>query len=327
MIEVPGQDEPGAWLAAVVHNSFDAILSKTLDGIITSWNSAAERLFGFSSEEAIGQSITIIIPPDRLHEEETILGRLRRGETVERFETIRRHRDGELIDIELTVSPVRDAAGRIIGASKIARDITERRKRRHEQELMLGEMHHRVKNLLAVVQSLAALSRRNATTVEGFVEDFSQRIGALASAHQLVLLDPQGVFRKKNTSLHAILEALLTPYSEGGRTTLEGADPMIGERSLTNVALLFHELITNAVKHGALSSEVGHLRVLVESAEGATTVLWQESGGNEPAFAAEGFGSGLMRMALGSLAARFDREWTAGVLTIRIELPDLSSSG
>jgi PAS domain S-box-containing protein len=113
-------------LSAIVDSSDDAIISKSVDGgIITSWNKSAERLFGYTAEEAIGQPITILIPPDRLEEEPEIISRLKRGEHVDHFETVRRRKDGSLIDISLTISPVRDTSGNIVGASKVARDITE----------------------------------------------------------------------------------------------------------------------------------------------------------------------------------------------------------
>jgi PAS domain S-box-containing protein len=120
--------QAAALLAAIVATSDDAIVSKTLDGEILSWNAAAERLFGYTAEEAVGKPIMLIIPPERSHEEATILRRLRAGERVEHFETQRRAKDGRLIDISVTVSPVRDANGVIIGASKIARDIGERKR-------------------------------------------------------------------------------------------------------------------------------------------------------------------------------------------------------
>jgi len=115
-----------ARLAAIVDSSDDAIVSKTLDGVITSWNRGAERLFGYTAAEAIGQHIFLIIPEDRTREEEDVLARLRRGERVDHFETVRQTKDGRRVDISLTVSPIIDAAGHIIGASKVARDLTER---------------------------------------------------------------------------------------------------------------------------------------------------------------------------------------------------------
>ena len=116
-----------ALLAAIVDSSDDAIISKNLDGIITSWNKSAERLFGYTPDEAVGQHITLIIPKDRQGEEANILHRLRRGERVDHFETVRVRKDGTLLDLSLTISPVRDNLGRVIGASKVARDISERK--------------------------------------------------------------------------------------------------------------------------------------------------------------------------------------------------------
>ena len=129
-------------LAAIVASSDDAIISKTLDGIITSWNKSAERTFGYTAEEAIGQHITLIIPPGRRAEESDILDQLRRGERVDHFHTVRRRKDGTLLDVSLTISPVRDSAGRIIGASKVARDITAQK--RAEHELRESEQRFRV---------------------------------------------------------------------------------------------------------------------------------------------------------------------------------------
>ena len=119
-------DEPRALLAAIVDSSEDAIVGKTLDGTITSWNRGAENLFGYTAGEAIGASIFLIIPDDRIVEEHDVLARLRRGERIDPFETVRRSKDGREVHISLTVSPIRDSHGRIVGASKVARDISER---------------------------------------------------------------------------------------------------------------------------------------------------------------------------------------------------------
>ena len=124
-------------LAAIVDSSDDAIVSKSLDGFVTSWNKSAERLFGYTAEEAVGQHITLIVPADRRHEESTILERLKRGERVDHFETVRISKNGKMLDVSLTISPVKDAAGSVVGASKVARDITERK--RTEQALRESE--------------------------------------------------------------------------------------------------------------------------------------------------------------------------------------------
>jgi len=132
------------WLASIVEFSDDAIVSEDLDGVITSWNKGAERLFGYLAEEAIGKPVTILFPPECLREQYVILARIRRGDRVEHYETVRRCKDGSLIDVSLTVSPVRDAEGEVVGASKIARDITERKRTREllrRQADLLDQSH------------------------------------------------------------------------------------------------------------------------------------------------------------------------------------------
>ena len=119
--------EAAAWITAIVDSSFDAIVGKDMNGIVTSWNAGAERMFGYTATEMLGRSITLIIPPEHQKEEDDILAKIRCGETVEHFETIRRRKDGGLIDVSVTVSPIKDGDGRIIGASKVVRDITERK--------------------------------------------------------------------------------------------------------------------------------------------------------------------------------------------------------
>jgi PAS domain S-box-containing protein len=129
-------------LAAIVDSSDDAIISKNLDGTITTWNKGAQRIFGYSPEEAVGRHITMLIPPDRLDEEATILERLKRGERIDHFETVRLRKDGTPLDISLTISPVRDDKGRVIGASKVARDITDRK--RAQEALEISEERLRI---------------------------------------------------------------------------------------------------------------------------------------------------------------------------------------
>jgi PAS domain S-box-containing protein len=134
-------------LATIVESSDDAIVSKNLDGIIQTWNAGAERIFGYKAEEVIGKPVTVLMPPERYDEEPAILARLRRGERIDHYETVRRRKDGRRIDVSLTVSPVKDHTGRIIGASKIARDITEQK--RAEAELRASE--RRLHDLLAAI--------------------------------------------------------------------------------------------------------------------------------------------------------------------------------
>jgi PAS domain S-box-containing protein len=158
-------------LVAIVESSDDAIVSKDLNGVIQTWNAGAERLFGYSAEEAIGRPVTLIFPPDRENEEPGIIGRIIRGERIDHYETVRRHKDGSLIDISLTVSPMRDSSGVIIGASKIARDISERR----EVQRKLEESEQHLQDLLAAIP--AAIYT---TDAEGRITYFNQAAVELA---------------------------------------------------------------------------------------------------------------------------------------------------
>ena len=160
-------EEAQARLAAIVDSSDDAIVGKTLDGVITSWNRGAENIFGYTAEEAIGRHISLIIPQDRLAEEDEVLARLRRGEKIDHFETERQAKDGRRLQISLTVSPIRDSSGRIIGASKVARDITERKRSeerlREAQKLesiglLAGGIAHDFNNLLTGILGSASLA-------------------------------------------------------------------------------------------------------------------------------------------------------------------------
>jgi PAS domain S-box-containing protein len=128
------------WLSALIESADDAVISKTLDGVITSWNKGAERIFGYTADEVVGKPVTILIPPDHENEEPAILARLRAGERIEHYETVRVRKDGRLIDISLTVSPIKGPNGTVVGASKIARDITERRQARRALDEALGRL-------------------------------------------------------------------------------------------------------------------------------------------------------------------------------------------
>ena len=155
-------EKANALLAAIVASSDDAIVSKNLDGTITSWNKSAERLFGYMAEEAVGKHITLIIPRERWDEENSIIARLRRGERVDHFETIRRRKDGSTIELSLTISPVRDSTGRIIGASKVARDITQQKR----AERALRESEERFRAIVETTPECVTLLARDGSLLQ-----------------------------------------------------------------------------------------------------------------------------------------------------------------
>jgi PAS domain S-box-containing protein len=203
-----------AMLAAIVESSDDAIVSKTLDGIITSWNRAAERLFEYTEQEVIGQSIAIIFPEDRLDEEPKIIEKIKRGERVEHFDTIRRSKSGKLIDISLTISPIRNDAGVIIGASKIARDIRERK---HQQEMLeqktleLERSNKELNDFAYIISHDLKAPLRAIGTLADFIQlDYAEKLGD-EGKEQLNLL----VGRVKR--MYNLIEGVLQ-YSKVGRT-------------------------------------------------------------------------------------------------------------
>jgi PAS domain S-box-containing protein len=317
--------EPPAasWLAAIVESSDDAIVSNTLHGIVTSWNSAAERLFGYTAEEVIGRSISILAPPDRENEMLAHLERIRRGEKVDPFETVRRRKDGSLVDISLTVSPIRDGTGRIVGASKIARDITARRRAEERQRLLTAELSHRVKNLFAVVQVLAERSAAKAMSAAECIEAFRGRLQALNAAHHALIVEHWNW-----ASLASLVRTALEPYlDEGERIRLDVEDLRLNPDFALTLALGLNELATNAVKYGALASPIGRvtLTARVEVAEGGDEfrLVWQEERGpavDPPAVA--GFGTSMLSHAIEyQHDGKVELDWRTEGLVCRLTVP------
>ncbi len=266
-------DERGL-LAAIVDSSDDAIISKDLKGNVTSWNTAAEQMLGYTAEDMIGQPISTIAPPERKHEMKDILERIIRGERVDHFETQRRHKDGTLIDISLTVSPIYDAAGRIVGASKIARDIGERRRADARMQLLMRELDHRAKNILAIAQAMLRLTR--ADTVAEYASAVEGRIRALARVHSRVAEN-----RWDGADLGGLVAADFEMFPEPQkRVAMQGEAVWISPEAAQVVAILLHELSTNAARHGALSSQDGKVAVdWSRDADGDLHLTWREHGG------------------------------------------------
>jgi len=305
-------------LASIVESSNDAIVSKNLAGIITSWNRGAEHIFGFTAAEAVGQPITIIIPTDRRGEERDILNRIRRGERTDHFETIRQRKDGSLIFVSLTVSPVTDPNGSIVGASKIARDITGQRRTQNQLTMLAREAEHRSKNLLSTVQAIVSLSRSD--TVENFKRVISGRIQSLANVHSLFTET-----RWSGAELSSIVEQEIAPFSEGGdgRVRTEGPSVLLEPDAALALAMILHELATNASKYGALS--VAHGQVCLKWSHeigGELRLIWAETNGppaREPT--RRGFGTRIIDSMVTQQKgeARFD--WRPEGLICEIAFP------
>lgn len=314
-------EEAAIRLAAIVSSSDDAIVSKTLEGQITSWNAGAERIFGYTAEEMIGSHITRIIPPELHGEEDDILARLRRGERIDHYETVRMAKDGRRIDISITVSPMRDSAGRVIGASKVARDISERKRAEEVQRLLIDELNHRIKNTLATVQAIATQTLRRAPDPDSFVNSFIGRIQSMARAHSLLT---GGSFQ--SADIHQLVrDQLLLRGDPDPRIRWSGPSLLLEAQAALHLALVLHELGTNARKYGALSTPSGMVEVRWEvhtNGGRRLTLDWRESGGPKVAApSSRGFGSILIEQSLHAHGGEVLITYAETGLTCSINLP------
>jgi len=305
-------------MAAVVEFSDDAIVTKDLNGIITSWNRGAERVFGYSAEEAVGKPVTILIPSDHQNEEPHILERIRRGERIEHYETIRIRKDGRPIDISLSVSPVKDPRGKIIGASKIARDVTDQKQTAARVTVLAREAEHRTRNILTTVQ--AAVSLTHADTVAGLKAAIEGRIQALANVNRLFVES-----RWAGAELHNLITQELAPYRQhqDGRVKIEGPDQFLEPNSAQAIAVAIHELATNAAKYGALSTSNGRIHIAWAPKADASLVLsWIETGGPpvEPP-KRQGFGTRVIPNLIRQIQGQMQLDWGQNGLACEITLP------
>ncbi len=262
-------EEKDAQLAAIVESSADAIISNNLDGVILSWNPGAQRLFGYTAAEAIGQPVTLMIPPERLHEEQTLLGRLRAGERIEHFETVRMAKDERRIDISLTVSPVRDASGQIVAASKVARDITDRNRmiealkdadRRKDE--FLATLAHELRNPLAPIRnSLYVLclkcddpaTMRICEMMERQVQQIVRLVDDLLEVSRITRgkIELRKEPLELATVIHNALEMSRPMIDDNGHqlAIMIPAEPVILEGDPVRLAQVFANLLNNSAKY------------------------------------------------------------------------------
>lgn len=313
--------EDRARLAAIVESSDDAIVSKRLDGAVTSWNRGAEEIFGYAAEEMVGQHITKIIPPDLHAEEVDILARLSRGERIRHYETRRIAKQGESIDVSLTVSPIRDSQGKVIGASKVARDITDRKRAEEIRNLLINELNHRVKNTLATVEAIARQTLRYASDTSNFVTSFSGRIKALAKAHSQLTAE-----QFERADIAELVRDQLTLGDDADRQiSLSGPTVHLEGQTALHLSLVLHELGTNARKYGALAVADGEVSVTwaVESRGTRTlTIDWRETGG--PVVTAPesvGFGTTLIEQILTADGGDVTLRYAKSGITCSIRVP------
>ncbi|CUX68150.1 PAS sensor protein (fragment) [Agrobacterium tumefaciens str. Kerr 14] len=280
-----------ARLAAIVDSSFDAIISKDLSGTIVSWNKAAERLFGFTAAQAIGRSIYILIPEDRHDEEVEIIRRIKLGEQIETFETLRNTRAGALVPVSITISPIRDKRGRIIGASKIARDISESKESERRLKLLMREINHRVKNQYAVILSVIAQTAARELDIKAFERRVRERIMALSHSQDLLSsVDWAGV------DLKALISHQVRPIDTSGAFSCSGPEILLDANAVLNIGMALHELVINRVQFsGAELSDVElSWTVAGEPEREQFKLIWRETGVREPDLLARGNGFGSL---------------------------------
>lgn len=320
-------DLVAARLAAIVDNSFDAIVSKDLNSIIQTWNAAAERLFGYTAEEAIGQSILMLIPPNLASEEEDIIARIRAGEQVESYDTIRVRKDGSQIAVSLTISPI-NGHGTIVGASKIARDISAARESEKRIHLLLREVNHRVKNQFSVILSIIRETSNRSQSPQEFEEQVRERIMALSRSHDLLVNSDW-----TGAGLFELVQEHLGIFGSSEQVNLSGPLVTLQPNAVQNLGMAMYELGTNAAKYGALSPAGGqvnvHWEIQADKDEGRRLLLtWEEicpaivknKGGEEPQ--RRGFGSVVLeRVVPLSLSGEARLVRDSGRLTWTLSVP------
>lgn len=267
-----------ALLSAIVTSTSEAIIAKGTDGRIMTWNGGAEAMFGYTAEEMIGRSINCLLPADREGEEDAILAQINQGKHIRNLETVRVGKRGQTLDVSLAISPILDKKGRVVGSSKIIHDISDKKRAIQREHMLLREVNHRSKNMLALVQSIAQLSA--AGNPKDFVERFAQRIQGLAASQDVLVKSGW-----TNVTFETLVKCQLTHFVDlmGRRIQLLGPALKVGASAAQALGMTLHELATNATKYGALSNDTGTVSIswdIVGTSDVPEFVLsWVETGG------------------------------------------------
>lgn len=309
-------------LTAMVQSSQDAIITKDLAGRITSWNSAAERMFGFSEAEMMGQSGLRIIPADRHAEENFVLSSIAEGQSVNHYETVRQHRSGRQIPISISVSPIWDDHGRVIGASKIARDITDRKDSQERINALMKEVNHRVKNQYAVIISMLRQTGKTTRTRAEFEGRIRERIMALSRSHDLLVnADWRGI------TIEDLVASQIEPFANRGRVSSQGPSILLSPSAAQYLGMALHELSIHSAEYGAMAQGDGLVDIrwsINERDNGPWLHLsWDELDGPDVGDIAEGgFAQTILqRMAPDAVSGRGRIDASDGHLKWTIDAP------
>jgi len=315
-------DRERGLISAIVDSSIDAIISHRLDGTITSWNRAAEDMFGYQAAEIVGKPMATLFPPERRVEAETQSSSIGEGEVMRSFDTVLRRKDHTTIAVALTVSPVKSESGKIVAASTIATDVSARKRMESHQALLVHELSHRVKNTLATVQSITAQTLRASGVDPEARMTLEGRLMALARAHDVLI-----EHNWDGADLREILVRAAKGFvGDADRLALEGPPIHVEPKVALALAMALQELTTNAIKYGALSNDIGHVTVswtVPDQEPPVISLRWQEAGGPpvEPP-KRQGFGSRLLKRNLAEeLAGEVDVKYARTGVVCTIDFP------
>jgi PAS domain S-box-containing protein len=309
-----------ARMAAVAGASHDALFGATLEGHIEAWNPAAERLFGYTAAEVIGQHVRILAEPSDHHDQKNYLARACAGETIPPYHARRLRKDGSFVDVSVALGPVKAPNGSVIAISVAMHDVSERKEWEARQRLMTRELAHRVKNSFAILQAILRSTLKTSPNPEDFAAKFSGRLHSLAAAQDILTANDW-----KGAELGALARHLLLLYVvEGERLAISGPEVNLPAEYAVPFGLIFNELATNALKYGALSTPNGKIELSwrIESNAKAGAILsltWRERGGPKiTSLDTRGFGSALIEKSLAG--AKVERLFDAEGFICTIEL-------